>query len=126
MTKTFLFENGIMILQMIGAVFIFLLGRKSRKVKDKEAEFLAYEKKLENYKLEFDIKSQMLENLKNDYDDRGAFLEKNLDKVKAINKELSAIITDNKKVITRQSKVIDTLNEINLKYEQKFGTLETN
>ncbi|CAM1359134.1 hypothetical protein TPENAI_10267 [Tenacibaculum litopenaei] len=118
MLYDFLQKNWQAIANMIGAIFIFLLGRKSRRIKGKEAEFLAYEKKLENYKLEFDIKSEMLENLKRDYDNRASYLEKNLNKVVENNKELSAIIKE-------QHSIIDSHKKLIAKYIQKFGTIET-
>ncbi|MFL0083696.1 hypothetical protein V2647_06875 [Tenacibaculum maritimum] len=106
----FLEDNWQPITQTIGGAIIFILGRKTRKVNSREAEFLAYQKKLETYQREFDLKSGMLENLKKDYEARYVMLESNLEKVIAQNSKLESIIL-------KQEKEIE-------EYEKKFGSLE--
>lgn len=107
----FLLNNWETIAKMVGAAFLFLLGRKSRKVNYKEAEFLAYMKKLETYELEFSLKTDMLESLKKDYESRYVMMEKNLAKA----------VTQNHK----SESIIKSLENTIAQYEQKFGTLES-
>ena len=125
MFPEFLMNNWQPIAHMIGGVLIFILGRKTRKVSEKEAEFLAYEKKLENYQLEFEIKSQMLENLKNDYDGRTDYLKNHVVELEKNNLKLDTIIEQQEDIIQRQNKIIASQRGVILRYEQKFGTLET-
>ncbi|MFL0063736.1 hypothetical protein [Tenacibaculum maritimum] len=119
MFDSFLEKNWLTIVNMIGAVFMFFLGRKTRKVNNKTAEFLAYEKKLENYDLEFEIKTKMLENLKKDYDSRAIFLEDNLNIIKKNNDELTEIVKSQSEIIISQKNIIQKLQT-----EQKQKSLE--
>ncbi|MFL0077022.1 hypothetical protein V3A08_07485 [Tenacibaculum maritimum] len=120
----FLIENWEAISKGMAAIFIFFIGRKTRKIKGKEIELLAYEKKLENYNLEFEIKSQMLESLKKDFDNRADYLLERNEKLEKNNKKLDTIIEQQEEIIQRQNKIIISQTNIILRYEQKFGKIE--
>ncbi|MFD0992375.1 hypothetical protein [Tenacibaculum geojense] len=125
MILDYLLQNWQPIAGTLGSILMFFLGKKTRVTHQREAEFLAYEKKLENYRLEFEIKSQMLENLKKDYHGRTDFLKDHVAEVEKINKQLDAIIEQQEDIIKRQNIIIASQKQKITQYEQKFGTLET-
>ncbi|WP_299839897.1 hypothetical protein [uncultured Tenacibaculum sp.] len=108
----FLLEHWQALANTAGAIVMFIIGRNTRRINTKEAEFLAYKKKLETYELEFALKTEMLENLKKDYESRYILLESNLKKVETQNIKLLSIIKTQE----------ETLEQ----YEQKFGSIENN
>lgn len=120
----FFINNWQPISNTIGAIFIFLIGRKSRRIKGQEAETILSKKELENYKLEFEIKSQMLDNLKKDFDERADFLVERNEKLESNIKKLDLIIEQQEGIIQRQSKIIISQRETILQYEQKFKKVD--
>ncbi len=113
---SFIEKNWHSIVNTLGAILVFFIGRKTRKRKEKEADFLAYQTKINTYDLEFELKAEMLENLRKDYESRYEFLDNNLRKVEEQNKKLVTILES-------QSKIINQQNEIIANYELKFGKI---
>ncbi|CAM1374413.1 protein of unknown function [Tenacibaculum litopenaei] len=108
--EQFIVSNWHIILPVISAIFSYLVGLKSKRIKLRESEYLAKQKMLETYQLEFNIKDEMLEKLKKDYISQENRFLKSLELVEQQNKRLAQIIEKQKKVIEN--------------YEKKYGNIQ--
>lgn len=113
----FFIENFQYLIEVLGFVFAFFIGTKARKIKLKDQEFSAYQKKLENFEKEFKIKTEMLDILKKDFDDRNDYLSDRNIQLEQNRSKMDKIILDQQVFIEKQRQVIDKQAVKILEYE---------